>query len=58
MTDPKFNPEDEIPVEELEQASGAGIPVQGTENRSPAHEERRDTDQASNEPDPWKVKPT
>ena len=64
MTDPKFTPEDEIPVEDLEKASGAGIPVtpQQAGNRKPLSEVRdgdeRESDRVENNPDPWKQKPT
>jgi hypothetical protein len=64
MTDSKFTPEDEIPVEDLEKACGAGIPVtsQQTGNRQPLGEvqdgEDRQSDRVESNPDPWKQKPT
>ncbi len=62
MSDPKATPGDEIPVEDLERATGAGIPV--TSQQTGGHQEleeqeRRVTDKAPpREPDPWKKPPT
>jgi hypothetical protein len=61
MPDPKFNPNDEVPVEDLEQASGAGIPVtpQQAGERPGQRDSQRDSDRAPElGPDPWKNKPT